>query len=76
MNEIVDEILLIGDKFMPNFNLRQPKFTYKACEAFTKHSEMIKTFKETGNLNHICKNKLDKASFAQDVADANRKDLA
>ena len=26
----------MGDKFMPEMNLKQPGFTYSACSAFTK----------------------------------------
>ena len=36
MNERVNKILLAGDKFMTEMNLRQPWFTYSACESFTK----------------------------------------
>ena len=36
MNEIVNKILLAGDKFMPEVHLRQPRFTYSACRPFTK----------------------------------------
>ena len=37
MNEIVNEYLLAGDKFMPNIHLKQPRFTYSACGHFTKN---------------------------------------
>ena len=53
MNKIVNKFLLAGDKFMPKLHLRQPGFTYSACEAFTKERERIEIFRETGNLNHI-----------------------
>ena len=36
MNEIVNKILLAGDKFMPGMYLNQPGFTYSACGTFTK----------------------------------------
>ena len=36
MNEIVNKILLAGDKFMPEMHLRQSRFTYSACGPFTK----------------------------------------
>ena len=36
MNEIVNTLLLVGDKFMPEINLKQPDFTYNACGPFTK----------------------------------------
>ena len=32
MNKIVNKFLLAGDKFMPKIYLKQPGFTYKACE--------------------------------------------
>ena len=36
MNEIVNKFLLTRDKFMPEMYLRQPGFTYSACQPFTK----------------------------------------
>ena len=36
MNEIVNKLLLAGDKFKPEMYLRQPGFTFIACEPFTK----------------------------------------
>ena len=36
MNDITDNFLLVGDKFMPEMNFRQPEFTYSACGPFTK----------------------------------------
>ena len=30
---------------------KQPGFTYRACEPFTKHRKRIQKFRETGNLN-------------------------
>ena len=42
MNEMVNNFLLAGDKFMPETHLRQPGFTYSAaCEPFTKNKEKI-----------------------------------
>ena len=32
MNEVVNKLLLAGDKFMPKMHVRQPGFTYSACE--------------------------------------------
>ena len=49
MNEIVSKVLLAGDKFVPEMHLKQPGFTYSACEPFTKNKEKIQKFKETGN---------------------------
>ena len=45
MNEIVNKFLLEGDKFMTEMHLRQPIFTYNACEPFTK-SKKIQNFIE------------------------------
>ena len=40
MNEIVNRFLLAGDKFLTEMHLRQPIFTYNACEPFTKIKKM------------------------------------
>ena len=37
MNEIVNNFLLAGDKFMPEMHLRRPQFVYSACGPFTKN---------------------------------------
>ena len=41
MNKILSNFLLPGDKLMPEIHLRQPGFTYSACEYFTKNKERI-----------------------------------
>ena len=46
MNEIVNALLLVGDKFMPEMYLRQPGFTYCACRPFTKNKERTQRFKK------------------------------
>ena len=76
MNKIVYKYLLAGDKFMPELNLRQPGFIYSACSLFTKHRAEIQKFKESGNLNYINKNELDKVCFAHDASCSDSKDLA
>ena len=48
MNKIISELLLTGDKFMPELHLKQPVFTYSACGPFAKHRERIQKFRETG----------------------------
>ena len=68
MNEIVNKLLLAGDKFMPEMHLKQPRFTYSACGPFTKNKERIQKFKETGDTSYIYKNELDKACFQHDMA--------
>ena len=45
MNTTVNKLLLAGDKFMPEMHLRQPVFTYGACEPFTKNKERTKKIK-------------------------------
>ena len=61
-NDIVNKLLLAGDKFMPEMHLKQPTFTYSACGPFTKNKERIQKFKETVDTN-IYRNELDKACF-------------
>ena len=55
MNEIVNKFLLPGNKFMPEMHLKQPGFTYSACEPFTKNKERIQKFKETGDKLYLQK---------------------
>ena len=40
-NKRYNRVLLPGDKLMPEIHLRQPGFTYSACEHFTKNKERI-----------------------------------
>ena len=56
-------------------HLRQPGFTYSACEPFTKNKERIQKFKETGESRYIYQNQLDKAYFQHDMAYGDFKDL-
>ena len=74
MNEIVNKFLL-GDKFMPEMNLRQPGFTYSARRPFTKSKEKIQKFKETGYSRYIYQNELYKACFQHDMAYGDFEDL-
>ena len=39
MNNIINKLLLVGDKFMPEMHLRQPKLVYSACGPFTRHKK-------------------------------------
>ena len=41
MNNIINQFLLAGDKFMLEMHLRQPRFVYSACGPFTTHKERI-----------------------------------
>ena len=42
MNEIVNKLLLAGDKFMPAMHLKQPGFTYSGYGPFTKNELLSK----------------------------------
>ena len=63
MNEIVNKVLLTGDKFMPEMHLKQTGFSYSACDPFNKNKERIQKFMLTGDTNYIYSNDLDKACF-------------
>ena len=76
MNEIVNKLLLVGDKFMNEMHLKQSGFTYSTCGPFTKNKKRIEKFMQTGNTNFIYKNKLDKACFQHDKTYGKTKDLA
>ena len=76
MNEIDNTFLLAGQKFMPEIHLKQPGFTYSACDPFTKNKENIQKSKETGDTSYIYKNELDKSCFQHDMAYGDFKDIA
>ena len=42
MNQILNQFLLTGDKFVPEMHLRQPGFTYSASGPFTKKRKNTK----------------------------------
>ena len=75
MNEIVNNFLLVGDKFLPEMHLKQSGFTDSACGPFTKNKEIIEKFMQTGNTDFIYRNELDKACFRHDMAYGKSKDL-
>ena len=75
MNNVINKSLLVGDKFMPEMHLRQPRFVYSACGSFTRHKERIKEFKRTGDTHYIYRNEQDKACFQHDSGYADHKDL-
>ena len=76
MNEIVNKLLLDGDKFMPEKHLKQPGFTYSAGETFTKRKQQIEKFTQTGNTDFIYRNRLDKACFQHHMANGKWRYLA
>ena len=75
MYEIVNELLLAEDKFMPEIHLRQPGFIYSTCSSFTKNKERVNKIKETGDSRYIYQNKLDKTCFQYGMAYGDFKDL-
>ena len=74
MNEIVNNFLLAGDKFMPEMHFKPPRFTYSACEPFTQNRERIQIFEKTGDTKYIYRNELDKAWFQHVIAYGDFKD--
>ena len=76
MNETVNKLLLVSDKFMPELHLKQPGFTYSACGSFTKNKERLEKFMQTGNTNFLYRNELDKVFFQHDMTYGKSKDLA
>ena len=61
MNEIVNKLLLVGDKFMPEMHLKQPRFTCSACRPFIKNKERIKRYNYS--YKYIYQNELGKPCF-------------
>ena len=76
MNEIVNEFLLAGDRFMPEMHLKQPGFTYSAWGPFTKNKKRNQKVQEAWDTNYIYKNEIDKACFQHYMAYGDFKDLA
>ena len=62
MNKIVIKFLLAGDKFMPEMHLRQPGFNIVLRDHLQKPKKEYKNLK-------ICRKKLHKACFRDDMAD-------
>ena len=76
MKDMVNKFLLGGDKFMSEMYLKQPGFTYRTCEPFTKNKERIQKSEKTEDANYIYRNELGKASFQHDMACGGFKGLA
>ena len=75
MNNIVNKLLLAGNRFMPKVYLRQHGFMYSACGAFTKNKRRIQILKQTGNSRYIYWNELRKACFQHRMTYEDFKDL-
>ena len=76
MNEILNKYLLAGNKFKPEMHLKQPVFTYSACDPFTRNKERIDKFMQTSNTDFIYRNELDKVCFQHEMAYGKSKVLA
>ena len=75
-SDIINKFLLVGDKFMPEMHLYQPKFfKHSACGPFTKHEQRIQNFMRDGKLSRIYKNEFGKVCFQHDMAYNKYKDL-
>ena len=74
MNNIINELLLAGDKFIPQIHLEKPGFTNSTCGPLTRNKTILKSI-ATGDSWYIYKNGLDKASFQDDMAYGDFKDL-
>ena len=76
MNGMANKFLLAGDKFISEMHLKQPGFTYSACDTFTQNKERIQEFKKTRDKSYIYKNELDKACFQHDMVYGDFKEIA
>ena len=68
-NSIINKFLLAGNKCMLELHLVDPIVKkYIARGPFTKHTQRIQDFLNTGKLSYFYKNDLDKACFQHDMA--------
>ena len=67
-NEILNKLLLAGDKFMPELLLSNLNLYIVLVNHFKKNKERIQQFKETGDSRYKYQNELDKACFQHDIA--------
>ena len=75
MNEIVNEFLLAGDKFMSEVHLKMPALTYSAYGPFTENKKRIKKIKETSDSRYTYQKEQDKTCFQHDRTYGYFKDL-
>ena len=75
-NSIINKFLLAVDIFMLELHLVDTIVKkYSGCGPFTKHTQRIQDFLNTGKLSYIYKNDLDKVCFQHDMAYNKFKDL-
>ena len=60
---------------MPEMHLKRHRYTYSACDPFTRNKERIQEYMQTGDTHHIYWNDLDKACFQHDMTYGSYKDL-
>ena len=53
MNEIVNKVLLKGDKFMLKVHLKQPRFSYSACGLFAKIKKDSKNYRNKKHASYL-----------------------
>ena len=75
MNEIVNKFLLVGDKFMPEMDIKQLVLLIVLVLYLPKIKKELKSLSRLENTNFIYKNELDKACFQHDIAYGKSKDL-
>ena len=75
MNKIVNKLLLVGAKSLPEMYLKRPSFNYFASGPFIKDKKRILKFIRTANTDYLYKNDLDKACFQHDMVYVKYKDL-
>ena len=63
MNEMINKIILAGDKFTTEMNLRWPGVSFSACRSFTKSNTKVQHFKEKENLRFMYQNALGRDCF-------------
>ena len=74
-SDIINKFLLVGDKFMTEMHLWDPKAeNYSACGPFTRYKKRIDVFMKDGRISHILKTRLDTACFQHDSTYAKYKD--
>ena len=61
---------------MAELHLKQPGFTYNACDPFTRNKERVEKFMQTGSTDFIYRNELNKVCFQHDMAYGKSKGLA
>ena len=75
-SNVINKLLLAGDKFMPEIHLRQAKFTYSAVDHLLSMNKEFKSLKKLViQTIYIYMNELDKACFTHDAAYSDSKDL-